>query len=492
MVGIGLDDTAAGFYDSHCQLENEGDPRSGIAFFIQETRVVTFVEIGVLLVMFVLSVFSACAETAFFAMNRYSMKGLAAQGNYRAKLVLALMKRPEQILATILFLNTLANVCIAALASSLVADLVLETHREMALVLVTVVLTIGLLIFAELTPKTIAVHHADQLALWLIQPLRVMMALSRPIVKGGSALASQVARLLGHADSSDVKLSDAILRTLIDERATTASASDRDQMLHGVLSLSDLAVKAVTIPRPEVTALPLDAPAEEVFQTIRTSGYSRIPVYRDNIDNIVGILHSKDVLPLLMERLQDSGRTKEPLRLVHVMRKPLFVPDIAKVDATLKYMQKNHIHLAIVIDEHGGMEGIVTLEDLLEQIVGEIQDEHDFELDAIRRAPDGTQIIDADISIRELNKRLKLNLPESGHYSTLAGYLMALAGRILKEGEVVTTEAWKFSVLGTEGRRLVKIRMESLPAGSSADSGGSTGPKSGAAIAAASRTLNRR
>lgn len=425
---------------------------------------IVFVEIGVLLVMYVLAVFSACAETSFFALNRYTMKGRAAQGSYRAKLVLALMKHPEQILATILFLNTLANVCIAAMASSLVADLVLEAHRQMALVLVTVALTIVLLIFAELTPKTIAVHHADQLALWLIQPLRVMMALSRPVVKGGSALAGQIARLLGHADSSDVKLSDAILRSLIDERATTGSASDRDQMLHGVLSLSDLAVKSVTIPRPEVTALPLDAPAEEVFQTIRTSGYSRIPVYRKNIDNIVGILHSKDVLPLLVERVQDSGRTKAPLRLAQVMRKPLFVPDIAKVDATLKYMQKNHIHLAIVIDEHGGMEGIVTLEDLLEQIVGEIQDEHDFELDAIRRSPDGSQIIDGDISIRELNKRLRLNLPESGHYSTLAGYLMALAGRILKKGEVVATETSRFTVLETEGRRLVKIRMEPLSA----------------------------
>jgi len=413
-----------------------------------------------LVVLFALSVFSACSETALFAVNRYYMKGLASEGSYRAKLVLAVIRHPEQILATILFMNTLANVSIAAVTSAIVTDLVMESHRGFVLASVTVLLAIILLIFAEFTPKTIAARHANQLALALIQPLRVMMAVARPVVFLGSGLANVMASNLGDDEIKESSLSEAALHSLIDESAMDTASSDRQKMLRGVLALSDLAVKSVTIPRPEVTAIPIDAKADEIIQTIQTSGYSRIPVYRENLDNIVGILHTKDVIPRLLAHTQSTSHAREPLDLLHVMRKPLFVPDTAKVDSTLKYMQKNHIHIAVVIDEHGGMEGIVTLEDLLEQIVGEIQDEHDFELDAIRHMSDGTILVDADISIREINKRLKLALPESSHYSTLAGFLMAQSGRILSKGELVLYVPWRFVVIETEGRRMVKVRME--------------------------------
>ncbi|MBZ5553481.1 MAG: hemolysin family protein [Acidobacteriia bacterium] len=417
-------------------------------------------EVSLLVVLFALAVFAACSETALFAVNRYYIKGLAAKGNYRAKLVLAVIRRPERILATILFMSTLANVAMAAVTSTLVADLILDPHRDLVLASATILLTIVLLIFAEITPKTIAARHADRLALALIQPLRVMMALAQPVVVVGSGVANLIARHLDTEERKAPNLSDVALHSIIDESGVDSASTDRQKMLRGVLSLSDLAVKSVTIPRPEVTALSVDATAEEVFQTIRASGYSRIPVYRKNLDNIVGILHAKDVLPGLFERIQDLNRSRAPMELVHVMRKPLFVPDTAKVDVTLKYMQRNHIHLAVVIDEHGGMEGIVTLEDLLEQIVGEIQDEHDFELDAIRHLSDESMLVDGDISIREMNKRLKLRLPESSHYSTLAGFLLAQSGRILVKGEEVVFDQWKFLVVETEGRRLVKVRME--------------------------------
>jgi putative hemolysin len=417
-------------------------------------------EIFLLLGLFTLAVFSACAETAFFAASRLNIKGLAAGGSYRAKLVLAVMRRPEKILASVLFMNTLANVSMAAVTSTLVADFVLEPHRDWVLASAMVALTLALLIFAEFTPKMLAARHADRLALALVQPLRVMMALSRPIVFLGSALANFLVRGGGESEKAQAKLSELALRSLIDESVSDTSTSDRQKMLRGVLSLSDLAVKSVTIPRPEVTAIDVEATAGEVLQIIRTSGYSRIPVYRGNLDNIIGILHAKDVLPRLVEYIQDPNRAKEPLPLVHIMRKPLFVPDTAKVDVTLKYMQKNHIHLAVVIDEHGGVEGIVTLEDLLEQIVGEIQDEHDFELDAIRHLSDDSLLVDGDISIRELNKRLKLSLPESGHYLTLAGFLLAQSGKLLKKDNEVIALGWKFTVRETEGRRVVKVRME--------------------------------
>ncbi|MDD5543715.1 MAG: hemolysin family protein [Acidobacteriia bacterium] len=412
-----------------------------------------------LLVLFLLSMLSSSAETALFAANRYDIKALAGKGSRRAKLVLAILKHPERVLAALLFLNTLANVSMAAIVTTLVADWVSELHRNLALILTTVVLTIVLLIFAEFVPKTFAARHANRLALALIQPLRVAMAVSLPVIRIGELLGRRLLGSKAEESAREAIASEVVLQSLIDESAATAGV-ERHQMLRGVLALSDLAVKAVIIPRSQITAVPLEATPEEILETIRTTGYSRIPVYRGDLDHIAGILHSKDVLPRLMQQMGQTGPVKEGLKLQTIMRKPLFVPDSAKVDQTLKYMQKNHIHMAVVIDEHGGVEGLATLEDLLEQIVGEIQDEHDFELDSIRRLANGTVLVDADVSIREINKRLKWELPESNHYSTLGGFLMAHTGRLLQEGDRVQYEHRRFTINATEGRRLVKILVE--------------------------------
>jgi putative hemolysin len=412
-----------------------------------------------ILILFLVAVFSASAETALFAVNRYDLKALAAQGSYRAKLVLAVLKHPERVLATILFLNTLANVSIAAIVSTMVVDWVSEPRRHLALALSTVALTVLLLVFAEFAPKAFAARHAKRMALALIQPLRVAMGISRPVIVVGEGIGQMLLGGRGEEAAYEGRVSESVLRSLIDESAEGAG-TERHQMLRGVLALSDLAVKAVTIPRPEVTALSIDATPEEILETIRVSGYSRIPVYRGDLDHVVGILHSKDVLPRLVQQISHAGSSKEGLKLQSIIRKPLFVPDTAKVDVTLKYLQKNHIHMAVIIDEHGGVEGIVTLEDLLEQIVGEIQDEHDFELDAIRRLGDSSLQMDADISIREINKRLKWNWVESNHYSTLGGFLMAQSGRLLKKNDQVCFEGRRFTVTETDGRRLVKILVE--------------------------------
>ena len=222
-------------------------------------------------------------------------------------------------------------------------------------------------------------------------------------------------------------------------------------MLERVIEFSERQVKDVMVPRMEVTAIDINTPFDGVLLSVESTRYSRFPIYQGVLDNVVGILHGKDLLPYL--------HYPKTFRLSQFLRKPVFIPDTAKLNNAVKLLQNAQTHLGIVVDEHGGVEGIVTLEDLIEQIVGEIQDEHDVEVDAVVSHTDGTVVIDASISIRELNERLSLNIPEAGQYVTLAGFLLAKAGRLLKEGDEIASEDSVFRVEQMIGRRIMRVRL---------------------------------
>src|SRR5205085_9191005 len=197
------------------------------------------------------------------------------------------------------------------------------------------------------------------------------------------------------------------------------------RMLERVLEFSERQVKDVMVPRMEVTALEMGTSLEEMLLVVESTRYSRFPVYQGVLDNIVGILHGKDLMPYL--------HYPKTFRLSQLLRKPVFIPDTARLNNAVRLLQNAQTHLGIVVDEHGGMEGIVTLEDLIEQIVGEIQDEHDVEVDSVAPHADGSFGIDASIGVHELNERLALTIPENGQYVTLAGFLLAKAGHLMKE-----------------------------------------------------------
>src|SRR5438046_7787070 len=198
--------------------------------------------------------------------------------------------------------------------------------------------------------------------------------------------------------------------------------------------------------RIEVTAIDINTPFEEMLLVVESTRYSRFPIYQGALDNVVGILHGKDLMPYL--------HYPKTFRLSQLLRKPVFIPDTARLNNAVRMLQNAQTHLGIVVDEHGGVEGIVTLEDLIEQIVGEIQDEHDVEVDSVAAHADGSTGIDASISVRELNERLSLNIPETGHYVTLAGFLLAQSGRLMKEGEEVIFEESTFGVEHMIARRV--------------------------------------
>src|SRR5215813_6949795 len=240
---------------------------------------------------------------------------------------------------------------------------------------------------------------------------------------------------------SGVRL-QALLNTKSEEHA---------RMLERVLEFSERQVKDVMVPRIEVTAIDINTPFDQMLRVVESTRYSRFPIYHGVLDNVVGILHGKDLMPYLHH--------PKTFRLSQLLRKPVFVPDTARLNNAVRLLQNAQTHLGIVVDEHGGVEGIVTLEDLIEQIVGEIQDEHDIEVDSVAPQPDGSVEIDAIISVRELNERLSLNVPENGQYVTLAGFLLAKAGHIMKEGEEVTFDDCTFRVEQMIGRRIMRVRL---------------------------------
>ena len=226
---------------------------------------------------------------------------------------------------------------------------------------------------------------------------------------------------------------------------------DKKEMLHNVFQIGETRAREVMIPRVEVTAIEIGSTFPEIIAVIRQSNYSRIPVYRENLDNIVGILYVKDLLQIIDH--PDTIKLDALLRPIH------FVPDTAKIDAVLREMQSKHLHMAIVVDEFGSMEGILTLEDLLEEIVGEIRDEQDTEPELVQELSPNTYSAPGSLPIRDFNREFETKLPESAEYSTLAGFLQAHSGRLLRTGETVRSDNMTFRVEKVDGFRILSVRI---------------------------------
>ncbi|HEX8708820.1 MAG TPA: hemolysin family protein, partial [Pyrinomonadaceae bacterium] len=247
---------------------------------------------------------------------------------------------------------------------------------------------------------------------------------------------------------------EAELRQLIDvSRESGHLRAWEQRLIHRVFEFSDTLVREAMIPRTSMAALSTNCSLEEMAQAFREHGYSRLPVYRESLDDMIGFVQSKDVMPYLLR--------PETFRLEHVLQSPFYVVDTARLEDVLRQMQTSKTHFGFVVDEHGGVEGIITLQDLLEEIVGDISDKHNEEVNRqIIEEQDGTYILDGGLVVRDLNRRLKLSLPESETYTTIAGFLMNATGHILQQGEVVKHDGLLFHVERVERRRIISVRME--------------------------------
>jgi len=406
-----------------------------------------------LLVFFLLAAFFSLAETAIFSSNRFKLRHLANEGNRRANELVGWLDAPENLLATILLGNNFASIGAATVSAALVSHIVVDPKKiEIALGIEAVVLTLFILLFCELGPKALAARYPERISLQIVVPIAICVKVLSPATKLGIKVAGLFYKHVQQPSkpSQDVA-THAELRSLI----TAGNREDQVKMLERVLEFSERHVKDVMVPRPEITAIEISTPMESILQIVESTRYTRFPVIQGVMDNVVGILHGKDLMPFLHQ--------PQTFRLSQLLRKPVFIPDTAKLNNAIRMLQNAQTHLGMVVDEHGGVQGIVSIEDLIEQIVGEIQDEHDVEVDAMVRHPDGSIYIDSSISVHELNERLSLKLPESSQYVTLAGFLLTRTGRLPREGEEIFFEGNNFRIEQMMGRRIIRVRLIVAP-----------------------------
>jgi putative hemolysin len=307
-------------------------------------------------------------------------------------------------------------------------------------------------------PKALALRYTDTIALLVSAPFRAMERASRWLVRFLAASTRVVLRLFGIRDAGPrTFVSEEEIKHMVREGRQQGVLDQTEmEIIHSVFEFTDTPVRKVMVPRPKVFALDVNTPPGEVGSLIVESGFSRIPVYDETIDNVVGVVYIKDALRL-MER-------RQPVVIRKILQPAHLVPETKKVGELLKELQKRRTHMALVVDEHGSVSGLVTLEDLIEEIVGEIQDEYDWEERPVEKLRDGSMVVEGTVSAAELRDAHEIPLPESGEFATIAGFMLERLGSMPKGGEVVSLGGWRFTVVDVERNRISKVKIERLPA----------------------------
>ncbi len=397
--------------------------------------------------LFIFSAFFSGSETALMAIDRLRVKYLVQKNRRGAKLLEEVLDKPDNLLGAILVGNNLVNIAISVLATGLFVSL----YGERGELITILVLTPLLLIFSEISPKSYSAKYPEKVSFLVLRPIMLVMCLLAPVIWLVTGFSRFFTRLFpGERDSRPVISADEI-RTLITvgEQTGVVPKAQR-RMLHGVFELSQTRVRDVMIPRTEVVGIDVNGRYEDVLPLVQQSRHSRFPVYDGSLDNVVGIIHSKDILA--------SIGGEEILPLAEMVREPYFVPESKRIEPLLQSFRKKQVHLAVVVDEYGGVEGIVTLEDIVEEIVGEIQDEYDAEEALLRKVAPRRYVIDGSASLKTINRRFNLSLSEE-HVTTLAGFLLRTMGNIPSEGDLCEENGIVFKVLKVVDRRVEEIEM---------------------------------
>lgn len=408
-----------------------------------------WVYIVALLLVVGFSALYSMAETAMMALSRGKLKS-AGDGPSALRLS-RLLKDPNRLLGTVLLGNNLANI----LASTLATALFLQYLGTSGIVVSTVVMTVLILLVAEITPKTFASHNAERVALRLSRFMRISMAIFQPVVRVITWVGVGMIRLLGGNAEGGRLMTEEELRSLVEvgEEQGLLEANERD-MIQGVFDFGDTVVREVMVPRIDVQALPDSATLGEVWDALVAWGHSRVPIFRHTIDDITGVIYARDILAYGREKPMDT-----PAR--ELARPVQFVPETKKIDSLFADFRRQRTQFAVVMDEYGGTAGIVTIEDLLEEIVGEIQDEYDDQEELpIREIGPGVVEVAGLYALDELNERFDLHLPHED-FDTVGGLVLHLLGRVPIEGEVVSLDNVEITVAQVEGRRVSRavVRM---------------------------------
>ena len=409
-----------------------------------------------ILIFFVLcSTFFSLSETALTAISRIKVKKFLNQGFFGAKALFELRENPNKMLSTILVGNTLVNMGAASLATSVFINLLSSrniTSESIAVALSIIVMTVLILIFGEITPKTIAMKSSERIALFVAPVIVFLSIILSPVIYVINLFCKPLIKLFGGDTRAHVPfVTEEELKMLLSVgQEEGVIEQEEKEMIHSIFDFSDTTVKAVMTPRPDMFCLDASIPITDAIKRVIDEGHSRVPVYEGTVDNITGVIFAKDLLGLFAEGKQED--------LKNVLRPPLFVPESKKLDDLLRQMQSSHMHIAIIVDEYGGTAGIVTLEDLIEEIVGEIKDEFDIEEKSVDVAGDGSILVDARLSVNEVNEKTGTVLPE-GDYDTIGGFVVSLLGKLPTVGDIARFEDLRIYVEKVFKKRITRIKI---------------------------------
>ena len=402
-----------------------------------------------ILVLLISSAFFSSSETGLTAASEARMRALSRRGDKNAKAVEDLLGQKDKLISTLLIGNNLVNVVGTSLATSAAITL----FAEGGVVLASIAMTILLVIFAEVLPKTYAFNHADRLALKVAKPVRIIVMLLTPLTWS----LDHIVRLIIKPNVENDDSREEELRGMIElHGANTLDAETKEQsaMLSSVLDLGEVTVEEVMMHRASVEMINADNTPDDIFKAVMSSPYTRHPVYSGKPDNIVGVLHVKAMLRNL-DQPQGEAMT---FNVLDIAAEPYFVPETTLLIDQLQAFRKRREHFAIVVDEYGDFRGIVTLEDILEEIVGDIDDEHDVTLSGLRHQSDGSYIADGHLTIRDLNRALNWDLPDDDA-TTIAGLVIAETRIIPQAGQEFRFHGTRFRVLRRTKNKLDRIRV---------------------------------
>ena len=402
-----------------------------------------------------LSGFFSGSETAITAASQARLHAHARNGDKRAKRVGILLENRERLIGSLLLGNNLVNI----LASALLARLMLSLFGEIGVVYATLVMTVLVLIFAEVLPKTYAILHPDKVAMSVGFIVQCLVWVCTPFVRFIQVLVQGILKLLGNRGSILWSANDEI-RGAVDwhHREGGVEKRARDQII-GVLSIGNLSVEDVMVHRKNISMLDADLPAQEFIKAVLASVHTRMPVWQKNTDNVIGVVHARDVLQILSE----NAAHMDEISISNMIREAWFVPETTPLVVQLKAFQQKREHFAIVVDEYGSLMGVVSLEDILEEIVGDIHDEFDHWNPAIRVQKDGSVLVNGDVAVRDLNRVLEMTLPEEEAVS-IAGLVIHAAQTIPDVGRVFSFYNYRFEIMQRQRNQITLVRVQKIDA----------------------------
>jgi len=407
----------------------------------------------IIFILITLSGFFSGSETALTAASKVRLTAKAKDGNKRAALVNKIREKKDKLIGALLLGNNLVNILATALATSVLTTL----FGESGVVYATLAMTLLVLIFAEVLPKTYALHHADRMSMAIAPIIRVVVFVFSPVTETVTWIVRQVLGLFG-VNLSKVSQGShlELLRGAIDMHDGKGKKTQEQRaMLRSILDLFEISVEDIMIHRKNVTMIDADQSMTVITNQVLESPYTRLPLWKDEQENITGVIHAK----LLLKALTAAGGDPEKVKIDDIIMQPWFIPETTSLYDQLQTFRERKAHFAVIVDEYGAFMGIVTLEDILEEIVGEIDDEHDMNVPGVRKMKDGIYIIEGTVHIRDLNREFGWNLSEDQDYATLAGLILYESQSVPDIGQSFTFNGFRFDVTKKSRNQIEMLKV---------------------------------